>query len=703
MEDTMDRMINGWTGGAFLSENPEAYGMVSDAHPVAVGDLLLAVNGYTPEDGMHPPAFTVNAKGVAGLYEGLYHSLIATSDVNDSLLRLTFGESEGRQTHPLARYSAALTEVLAYEILTAEIDEAGNPLTPRGRADELSSRLPEAIDGLRDVIRAEIGPRPGSERFFAVSLGACRVTEAESGVYHLDIYTAGDFSLYLLDESGMCPLWTRSSEYLRADENSRVDWCRLTLNHPDPFTLLLLSRSGCEPLPSDKRGMVESPGLLWRHRIRMEEQYMRLLSSGAELSDIAEKAAHQLVGRCPGWDSVSGAFMICGGRFDAVKARCAGRLSAMEDLIALFPEGYDPDKAEDPIPEAVVECEFVTEAFKTRPILLEKTKEVLALHVSDLLRLGRDDASLTADEKQDSLTYGQVSAVFEIYDAENSEDRGRIAANCGFIRELLSEHWLTLRPLLCPKGSDDQASLYETCMRLQKQVTRLTAYRRKRLEAVKHELKRMLDVCDFQGEDWIRGRGGDDSIARWLGDISVGLPRLAEEAGEDWQYTAAYLRSLQAACTQERDKLFDLDTVPNEGAFAEAYEHILEGTLPAEQWRVYAARLPEQGGGMNELLKMAETLSRRNGVLYRTVENRAAQRRTVQSISNDERWQRACLLGALKEDDAWGKECHAMVDNGLRNEYRLAMRRRQEESELILRQREAFEAYLAMYETYEAD
>lgn len=703
MDDTNRMLIDGWTGGAFLSENPEAYGMVSDAHPLAVGNLMLAVSGYTPEDGMHPPTFTVNSKGVTGLYESLYHSLITTGELNDSLLRLTFGESEGRQTHPLARYSAVLTQVLAYEILRAEVDDSGEEMTPDAYAAEMTRRLPWAIDELRDIIREETGPRPGSERFFSVSLGACRVTEAGEGTYHIDLFTAGDYSLYLLDRQGMRPLWNRATDLLMGDETSCVHAHRLTVEHPDPFALLLLSRSACEPSPADQRSMVDRPGLLWRHRMRLEDQYIRLLTSGADLAEVSEKAAHLLAGRCPGWDSVSGAVMICGGSFAAFKSHCPERLTELENLIALFPEGYDPDEEIEPVLRETVERNFILEAFRTRPRIPEKTVEVLSQYATDLLRGG--EAASPEPVGPDGirrLTYAEVLSVYQSFDEENTEDRRRIEANSRLIRELLAEHWLTLRPLLLQGRPDtaEGAAAYAACVRLRKQVSRLTAYRRKQLDRVKKQLSDSLDILEFQGEDWIRGRGGDVGMSAWLEGISEGLPRLSMEAGREWTALSERLRSLQTAYTLERDKLFFMDATCETGAWYDTYGRILNGTLPSDAWLRYGEAVREGAPGFAELLQMAEALSKRNGVLSATIEGRAAERRAIRALCKEEEWQIACLLGSLCEDEAWGEACLQMIDSGFRSEYKAAIRRWQEENELINRQKETFGIYRAMYETY---
>jgi len=248
---------------------------------------------------MQPPTFTVGGAGVSGLYDGLYEGLLERTEINAGILRMCFGESEGRQTHPIARYCSALVQALAYQTLSeARIYDVD------AFADRLSGRLSEGLGDLRDTMRALVGPRPGSEPFFSVSFSACRLETVGEGMYDLDIFSAGDFSLFLLDRHGMSPLWTKLSELLSEDSDCPLERHHLRLVHSEPFALILLSRSACEPVLSDRRGMAEHPGLLWRHRCR---------SIPAWLPDIPEPTGKHLPGYgyspesgCQTWSGGSG-------------------------------------------------------------------------------------------------------------------------------------------------------------------------------------------------------------------------------------------------------------------------------------------------------------------------------------------------------------------------------------------------------------
>lgn len=693
-------MIEGFTGGGFLAENPEAFGLISDATPVATDRIMVAANGYTADDGMQPPTFTVGGAGIEGLYEGLYRTLLSRTYASESILRLIFGESEGRQTHPVARYCAALTEALAFRLLT----EDGKDLPLEECVSLLSERLPRGLDGLRDVIRTVMGPRPGGERFFAVSFFACRVNTSGDGEYDLDVFSAGDFSLLLLDERGMSPLWTRETELLSGDETSRVEGYRLHLSHSTPFALILLSRSAREPTLVEQKGLSERPGLIWRHRMRLEDQLARLLGAGIDLSDAAERMKRYFEGRSMDGDSASGGVMILGGPYETVRAMCLERSRYLENLLALFPAGYDPAEGSRETLEGMTTRTYISNAFSTRPGLRERTSEALSKYTRGILQRGADtEASEADDEAIRHLRYRDVAEIFATFDGENTDDRTAIKANSRLLRGLLSEHWVTLRSLLCPRSPASAAGLasLDACVRLKRQITSLTAYRRRLLEGLRDVLSDELDNLCFQKEDWIRGKGGDDSAAAWFGRVGDDLPRRVDEVRRDWDRVSVYLRSLQTAYTQERDKLFASDTDQQNGAWYDEYQKILTGDLPKEKWLAYVQTVSERAPAFGELIRMIMALSDRNGVLIGQIDSRAAERRTLQAISENEMWQVECMLGALSDDPVWGEDCLKAIDSGFRSEYKAFARRLQEEKDLAARRKEAYERYRAVYEAFE--
>lgn len=687
-------------GNAFLAENPEAFGLVSDAHPIATDKWLIAANGYMADDGMQPPTFTVGGKGVEGLFNGLYDGLIYRTPENEAILRLTFGESDERQTHPIARYCAALTETLAYQVLT----ELGDAATCEDCARALSEHLPNGIEELRDVMRAAVGPRPGSERFFSVSFCACRLLSAGEEKYTVDIFSAGDFSVYLLDERGMSPFFTDVTDMLEPVETCRVKGYRMTLTHPGPFAVLLLSNSICQPSPSELRAAADRPGLLWRYRIRLEDQMVRLIVASLRPEEVAERAARFFSGRAMGQESASGAMSLHGGSFDTFRALCQSRLRELENLAALLPKGYDEDRPPLQTPLEEAERSFVLSAFVSRPVLRERTVEALSDYALTCLAEGASRSPAPEDEDgYKRLTYEMVHSVYLTYDRENDSDRTRIAANRQAMLGLLCEHWLTLRPLCCDRGrsasSAAEAFSLEACMSMQKQLAQMIGRRKELLSLLRTRLEDSLDMLKADGEDWLYGRAGDDSAAVWMRSVGKDIPRLVGAMEREWADVSERIRSMQAAYIQERERLFLLDTSKGGGWYASC-QRVLDGTLPDAEWEEYQDGVVEIDPAYVELIRVLKALSKRTGALYRQISARAAERRTVQTVSSDEDWQVACMLGSLREDEAWGTKVIGMVDSGFRNEYKAFSRRWQEERELLLRQQNAYEAYRDMYGRY---
>lgn len=678
---------------AFLAENREALGLISEVMPLAANGFLLAARGYVANDGMRPPTFTVGRGDAEGLYDGLYHAVLDRTDINREILRRTFGDATDRQTHPISRYVAAMTEVLAYEILTE-----GNRLPQDLCLKRLSSGIPAAIDRLRDVMRSISGPRPGSERFFAASLFACRCHTVSQYTYDLEIYAAGDYVLYLLDEQGMAPLWATTTDILTGHESSTVEGACIRLIHETPFALLLLSRNACEPFVPEAR-----EGALWLRRMRTEEQIVRLISSSSDSAEFAERAQRFYEGHSVGNESIQGAMTVIGGTFEKIRSICHERLSQLERMLALFPAGFEPGEQYRAISLEESEKNFILNAFNTRQRLLEQTKEMLISHARQCLQNGAEASpALVGEDGSRRLTYADVEKVFVAYDSENYEDREEITQNNRMIRELLSEHWLTLRPVLCGTSvTPETAPIYDACARLGQKISRLIAHRRNCLTRMEQMLSDSLRVLEFRENDWINARGGDGGAEAWFAHLKEDMPLTVRDISSEWTRVSDLLRSLQSAYTQEREKLFRADAEVENGVWRDTYLRVLGGTLEHEQWQAYEKAISEEAPAFSDLWKMLRNLSVRNCRLNRRIDSRAAERRTMRAISENEDWQMACMIGSLRGDDGWGS-CPQKIDRAFGNEYRAFMRRVQEKKELFDSQRAAFEIYKEMYETYEA-
>ena len=224
------------TGASFLAENPESYGAVFDAHPVATGDLLLAVNGCAANDGTLVPSFVAEDAGVSGLLDTVYGQLLPPTEETAAVLRGTFGDREGEQEYPVARYSAALAEAVARYPFRGPAKGTSYEQTSLMLGSEIARKL----SILRDTIERLDEGTQADDACYTVSFGACHILRMGEGRYTLEIFAAGNYRFYLLDRAGMSPLWTATTPCIDPDSNKIVSGCRIPLHHSEPFAVLLL-------------------------------------------------------------------------------------------------------------------------------------------------------------------------------------------------------------------------------------------------------------------------------------------------------------------------------------------------------------------------------------------------------------------------------------------------------------------------------
>ena len=691
-------------GMAFLAENPEAYGLVPDACPVVTSDLLLAVNGHGATSGGHSPTYPVEEGGVDGLLDTLYGTLIPRTDENARLLRATFGESEGMQEHPIARYCAALAEASALHILDGKAKGA----SPQQVSYMLGDTIPRHLSRLRETI-CDDGVSPRDPAFYSVSLGACRVMSKGEGCYLVDIFSAGDFHVYLLDGEGLRPLWQKTTPCLSPDSRDEVmERTRLDLYHPEPFALLLLSDSLCAPGANELRTLRENPGIIWRYRMRLEDQILRLITSCVREQEFGERATRFFTGRSHGRDSASGAMLILreGVSYEVFRSVCQSRLSRLEDMISLLPEGYDPAR----IP-ARLSREETEEAHLRRVLEREKgisARVAEAIRLSALDKLKRGDAGEVCPPPAGvpayrRLPWEEVSATFRRYDGENNEDRAHVAENRRILRENLADHWVALRPHLLkvarrtPSAEADRS--YAACADMNARLGRMLAGRRRRIATLEALLTDSLAVLRSEEQDWIEGRSGDGSMAAWMDHMTQELPLVLEAVSESWQTDTEAYRSFMSAYTYERELLFRMDTDPVSGFFGVDWLAIQNGELLDSRWDALRAALsdaPVYGGLLESLCRV----SRGTGALLGRIKGRGAERRMARELADRSDIRLAALRASVYEDGDWGESVVAILDPALRREHRDVVRRWQETRELSARRAEAYAAYSAAWREF---
>ena len=697
---TETRLISGMS---FIAENPEAYGLVPDTCPVVTSDLLLAVNGHGATGGSLSPTYPVDEGGVDGLLDTLYGALITRTDENVRVLRATFGESEGMQEHPVARYCAALAEVTALQIL----DGAAKGASPDRVCALLGEEIPRKLSRLRETIcDDDATPRDGT--LFSVSMGACRVTPQGDGQYLLDLFSAGDFKVYLLDGEGMRPLWSDATSCLSPDSLEGVRHAQIPLDHPTPFAILLLSDSLCALSAAETRTLRENPGMIWRYRMRLEEQILRLITSCVREQEFGERAARFFTGRSHGRDSASGAMLVLreGVSYEVFRSLCQARLSNLEDMISLLPEGYDPAR----VPARLSREE--TEENHLRRIL-EREKGVSscvaeAVRLCALEKLHRGDVGEVCPPPEDvpayrRLTWEEIHDAFRRHDVENDEDRTRITENCRILRDNLTDHWIALRPYLLSVSHRTPTSAtqrsYAACVDMSRRLGRMLAGRKRRLLGLETMLADSLAVLRAEERDWMEGRAGDGSMEAWVNRLAEGLPSALTALSESWQTETEEYRSLMTAYTYERELLFRMDTSPADGFFAVDFQAMQKGEL-MESRRLAIGESLAEAPAYGELWESLCHVSKGTGALYARIRGRGAERRMARELADSTDIRVAALRASAYEDEDWGDSVVDIMDPAMRREYMDVVRRWQETRELAARRAEVYAAYSASYQAF---
>ena len=686
-------------GMAFLSENPEAYGFVPDACPAVTSDLLIAVNGQNATGGAISPTFPVEAGGVDGLFDMLFGGLIHRTDENTRLLRATFGESEGLQEHTVARYCAALAEAVALQLLCGP----AKGTSPEQTCMMLGDEIPRKLARLRETVCGD-GLTSQDSVFYTVSFGACRVTPKEEGHYSLEIFSAGDFRVFLLDGKGLRPLWMTDTPVLSPDSTVIPVVKSLELDHPDPFAILLLSDSICTLNSTEARVLRENPGMIWRYRMRLEDQFLRLITACVREQEFGERAARFFTGRSRGRDSASGAMTILrgGASYEVFRSLCQNRLAELENMISLLPEGYDPANVPVRPSRENMEREHINRLLEEEAGLSDRVSEALRLCALDKLRLGDQPSPPLPKGIPDyrRLSYGEVWEVFRRFDRENDRDRARAEENRRILRENLTDHWTTLRPCFLKasgiEDTPDRARGYAACVDMSARLGRMLAYRQKTLKRLDSLLADSLTVLRAEKKDWMEGRAGDGCVTAWAEGLEADLPDALSPLLREWREDTDRYRGLMSAYTYERELLFRRDADSRDGFFADDWQRIGEGRLPDDRWDILRDSL-DTPDAYRDLLESLRRVSKGTGILLARIESRGADRRMARELAGRDDLRIAALRASAYEDEDWGESVVAIMDPPLRRAHREAVRRWIETCELDARRVEAYTAYSQSY------
>lgn len=698
----------------FLAENPEAFGLIPDACPLATKHLLIAANGRGAESGAAAPAYEMEHPGVEGLFE-FYGDLIPRTRETEDALQFVFGESRTLRELPVSRYCAALAEIISLQVMNGPANGASYEQTIL----MLNDKLRQGLTALQGRFGELEHPDVLWDEYFELSIGICRIRPAGDGDYVADIFSSGDFRIYLLDEQGMAPLWTVKTELFSPGHLTGLAGKSLRFRHPEPFAILLVSEGICALNAAEARSMRNDPGLVWRYRMRLEDYFLRLITDCVREYEFGDRATRFFVGRSHGRDSASGALTILrdGVAYETFRLHCQNRLSSLERQMELLPNGYDPHNVPPLESRARTEIQFIRELLERSHELSDRTANALRLRILKKFEEG-DTAELTPFlanvPEYRRLDVEEMRRVFLCLDRENTPDRTRIEKNRNALREGMAEHWITLRPFLLNDGDTASAALrehrgvseeiYRVCLDMNRRLAEMLAERRRTVQSIQQLMAESLEVAAAEGNDWACCRAGNDSVKAWLDPLQNRLPALLESMGEGWQAETERYRSLLAAYTAERDKLFRRDIHPEYGAFAADWQAILEGRLSEDVWSEWRDCLSEKPGtaGFGDFLDALRRVSLGTGALLERIRSRAAENRMARELANRPDLRIDALRGAAYEDPDWGEEIISVMDTATRNEFRATVRRWQETCLLRERQKMAYEEYAAMYAAYES-
>ncbi len=700
-------------GMAFLSENPEAFGHVTDAYPIAVGDWMVAANGHGYAAGGLLPTYPVAEGGVDALFDTLYGTLLRRNAANTAVLSRTFGDSTARQEHPIPRYCAALAEAVALQVLAGPARGASFEQTALLLGDE----IPRALDGLRTAICRDGLTAPIPE-LFSVSMGICRILEHGEGAFTLDLYCVGDYRVYLLDSAGMRPLYLSAAPSVSPDAPTAPPvGRRIHLHHPEPFAILLLSGSVCVVNPAEERNLRERPGFAWRYRMRLEEYILRIITACVREEEFGERAARFFTGRARGRDSASGAMAILRGEntYEAFRTLCHTRLARLEDIISLLPEGYDPADVEKQPSRTEVEHTYIRRLFVENRSLATAAAEALRCAALEHLRNPDRQSTPPPPDVPDyrRLNPEELIRVYQGYDAENNDDRAGIDVNCAVLREQLADHWMTLRPILLGVVGNEIAADpavehhravcnrdFDTILLLNERLGSCLSARRAHLEQMESILSDCLGVLRAMGDDWLHGRAGEGQPTAWAYRLVDDLPPALLDILNDRAPAEDAYNALHTAYAAERDGLFARDIASGKGAFAAEWEAIRDGALPEDRWAAYRAAIVTgtEDEDYAELWDMLHRISRGTGVRLTRIRDRVADLRMARDMANQPELQVAAVRASAYEDPDWGNAVHDILSDVARNNYLTVVRRWKETQELLQRRAEAYETYRAMYE-----
>ncbi len=733
MADTNENNMQGGgelllPGRGFFADG--ATGPASDACPLVTGQLLIAAAGRE-----NTPLYTVAMGGIDGLYDALYGDLLPRSEAHTALLADTFGTAATECTRPAGAFAAALAEACALDVLTrnqsAEISAARMSEELDRRLGMLQDRLSDKADKLTET----------EDALCEVVLAACRVEDGGDGAYLIDVFSAGRYTLLLLDEQGGRPLWVGTEAGWIPGTGGALRHHTLELEHPAPFALLLLSEGAMSAGENITRTR-ETADRALRHRVHLEEAIWHLLTACLKEQEFGDRATQYFAGHIQAGHGAAGALLPITGTsgFEGFCEVGRARLHRVEELITLLPEGYHPATAPAIPSRRAAEEAYLEACLRADPTLSDRVGDAVYLSLLERIRhpeVQRTEPEPTADrllgtqacmDDLDVLCDEELMAAYAICNAENAEDLARIQENRRTMQEALCAQWVTWRPILAAAlrrfeadaGTADASNgaltaealaEHERTAALQAMRSRDYAHlcmlnarlgealteRRRAMKDIETLLEATSERIRLEGNDWLSGRACETHVSSFVDAVAEELPVRLMRFKSLYRTTTDRYHSLLTAYTSEREALFRRDTQAPEGFFSAAWHMIPDGTLPEGMWEAIRRVLSsvKEADAYRERLESIRRISIGTGALLARVQRRGADRRTAQMLSGRIDLRVAALRASIYRP-ARADEPALLSDEQI-HALRETLMLREEQERLSTRMQAMFEAYEAMY------
>ena len=280
------------------------------------------------------------------------------------------------------------------------------------------------------------------------------------------------------------------------------------------------------------------------------------------------------------------------------------------------------------------------------------------------------------------------------------------------LRDRLSSHWVTLRPILLgvrhpasvwdddAEEQTDEDVAYTSLLRLNARLSKHYTERYRVMSEVASKLEKQAAALREQGEDWLYGRGDEGRAPLWADTAAADLTSALRNFADTYERTEDEYRYLLETYVAERDNLFARDAEQADGFFAEEWEAILHGRLSEERADTYRAAIAAatEEDTYTSLWDDLCVISRGTGARIRRVQDRSTDRRAVRDISEQAEFRIAAIRASAYRDPDWGETVCELLDTAHRASYFTMVRRWQETRELMVRQAAAYEEYRKLYD-----